>query len=408
MQVFLGAMILANIAGEMRWSFLPLYLQSLGADVGKIGLFFTLSALMPLALQILGGWMSDSVGRLQAIAIGSLMGVLSDVIMLTAPTWQWLLLAMAANSLCGAFVAPSYQAFIAEQSTEQTRGRVYGLVEGIYAVVGVVGPPLGGYLAERFGFRPMFCVAAGLYLIATVIRLAMARSARQAEAATNVRREPPSLKGLRTNLAAMAGLILAGGLVTWIMLADGVRDIAFSLSRQLEPLYMQDVAGLSTTQIGWLVSIASFTTMVLMMPAGWLSDKKGERVGIVAGFFIVAAGLLVFVNSRAFAGFALAWGLYGLGDALIRPAYNALISKAIPEKLRGTAFGVFSTSLGFMSLPAPYIGALLWQRFGPAVPFFVPMVALLALLPVMWAKFKLPAAPARALEMPAAAEATVN
>jgi MFS family permease len=171
---------------------------------------------------------------------------------------------------------------------------------------------------------------------------------------------------------------------------------------------MQDVAGLSTTQIGWLVSIASFTTMVLMMPAGWLSDKKGERVGIVAGFFIVAAGLLVFVNSRAFAGFALAWGLYGLGDALIRPAYNALISKAIPEKLRGTAFGVFSTSLGFMSLPAPYIGALLWQRFGPAVPFFVPMVALLALLPVMWAKFKLPAAPARALEMPAAAEATVN
>ena len=53
MQVFLVAMILANIAGEMHWSFFPLYLQSLGADVGKIGLFFTLSALVPLALQIL-------------------------------------------------------------------------------------------------------------------------------------------------------------------------------------------------------------------------------------------------------------------------------------------------------------------------------------------------------------------
>ncbi len=408
MQVFLGAMILANIAGEMHWSFLPLYLQSLGADVGKIGLFFTLSALMPLALQIVGGWLSDSIGRLQAIALGSLAGVLSYVVILTAPSWQWLLLAMAASSLCGAFVAPSYQAFIAEQSTEQTRGRVYGVVEGIFTVVGVVGPPIGGYLAEHFSFRVMFSVAAVLYLTATAIRVAMARRARQVETSADISREKPSLKSLRTNLSAMAALVLAGGLITWIMLADGVRDIAFNLGRQLEPLYMQNLAGLSTSQIGWLVSIASFTTMVLMMPAGWLSDKKGERIGIVAGFFVVAVGLLVFVNSRAFAGFAVAWGLYGLGDALIRPAYSALISKAVPEKLRGTAFGLFSTSLGVVSLPAPYIGALLWQQFGPAVPFYVPMVALLALLPVMWVKFKLPAASSRSREAPAAAEAAVN
>jgi MFS family permease len=408
MRIFLGAMILANIAGEMHWSFLPLYLQSLGADVGKIGLFFTLSAIIPLALQILGGWLSDSVGRLQAIALGSVFGALSYGVILLAPSWQWLLLAMAASSMCGAFVGPSYQAFIAEQSTEQTRGRVYGLVEGIYAVVGVVGPPIGGYLVERFNFRLMFGVAAALYLTATFIRLVMAHGARRAETAAQVAREAPSLKGLWTNLGAMTGLILAGGLVTWIMLADGVRDVAFSLGRQLEPVYMQDVGGLSTSQIGWLVSIASFTTMVFMMPAGWLSDKKGERLGIVAGFLIVAVGLLVFVNSRAFAGFAVAWGLYGLGDALIRPAYSALISKAIPQKLRGTAFGLFSTSLGFMSLPAPYIGALLWQRFGPAVPFYVPMAALLALLPVMWVKFKLPAASVRSLDLPATAEAAVN
>ena len=110
-------------------------------------------------------------------------------------------------------MGPSYQAFIAEQSTEQTRGRVYGLVEGIYAVVGVVGPPIGGYLVERFNFRLMFSVAAALYLTATVIRLVMARGARQAETAANISRDAPSLKGLWTNLAAMTGLVLGGGLV---------------------------------------------------------------------------------------------------------------------------------------------------------------------------------------------------
>ena len=68
---FLVAMILANIGGEMVYALLPLYLAELGASVGQIGLTFTLAALVPLALQIFGGWLSDSIGRLRTIAIGS-------------------------------------------------------------------------------------------------------------------------------------------------------------------------------------------------------------------------------------------------------------------------------------------------------------------------------------------------
>jgi MFS family permease len=80
----------------------------------------------------------------------------------------------------------------------------------------------------------------------------------------------------------------------------------------------------------------------------------------------------------------------GVGWALIGPAYSSLISKSVPEKLRGTAFGLFSTSLGLISLPAPWIGARLWETVNPIFPFYVPMVSLVLLLPVMWVKFKLP------------------
>lgn len=71
-------------------------------------------------------------------------------------------------------------------------------------------------------------------------------------------------------------------------------------------------------------------------------------------------------------------------------AYSSLISKAVPEKLRGTAFGLFSTSLGLISLPAPAIGAMLWERFNPRLPFQITAaVVLLTILPVVF-KFKLP------------------
>ena len=47
-------------------------------------------------------------------------------------------------------------------------------------------------------------------------------------------------------------------------------------------------------------------------------------------------------------------------------------------------------SLGFISLPAPYIGVMLWENFGPRVPFYVPLIAMMLMLPVIWIKFYLP------------------
>jgi MFS family permease len=169
-----------------------------------------------------------------------------------------------------------------------------------------------------------------------------------------------------------------------------VHDVAFSLVFQLLPVYLKNVAGLTVVQISWLSSIHGLVTMALLTPAGWLADRKGERLGIVAGFILIAGALALFLNSKLFVGFAFVWALFGAGEALIDPAYSSLISKVVPENLRGTAFGLFSTSIGLISLPAPYLGAIMWERFAPQVPFYVPLVAIVLMLPVMWVKFKLP------------------
>jgi MFS family permease len=72
---FLAGMILANIAGQMVYSMLSLYLIDLGASVAQVGLVFTLASLVPLVLQIFGGWLSDTIGRLRMIAIGSSIAI---------------------------------------------------------------------------------------------------------------------------------------------------------------------------------------------------------------------------------------------------------------------------------------------------------------------------------------------
>lgn len=385
--LFMVAMVLANIGGNMYEPLLPLYLKSLDANVLQIGLFFTLSQIIPLALQILGGWISDSLGRLRSIAMGSVAGVFSYVGLVLAPTWQWVLMGEGFASITRSLVGPSFSAFIAEESVEEKRARVFGITETIFMVVSVIGPPLGGWMADTYGFRIMLAGAGGLYTIATIIRVSMARTAAKKKEA-----EPKklSLVSLKRDLGLMVGMIMAGGLVTWILFTDGVRDVAFSLSYTLFPVYLQDIGGMSVQQIGWLESIFGVFMMLTSIPAGWMADKKGDRLPIMLGFLIEFLAIMTFIRVSGFIGYAVAWALFGLGVGLMSPAYQSLISKAVPEKIRGTAFGLFQTSLGVISLPAPWIGAQLWERVSPRFTFSLTAWAgLLAIIPV-WLKFKLP------------------
>lgn len=387
MRWFMFAMVLANIAGSMYRILLPIYLTELGASVVQVGLVFTLSSVVILILQIFGGWISDSIGRLRAIAIGSVGGVIGFAFMLLANSWETMLIAISVSQIPYALVGPSFGAFIAENSTAGNRGRVYGITDTIYQITGVIGPPLGGYIAFFYGFKPMLFVAAIFYTIAAGLRIWMATTMRSPEGPSPQKLTVASFK---SSLVFMIGMVLSGGIVTWIFITDGVSDIAFRLTEELEPLYLQQVAGIPIIQIGFLGSIFSLAMMATPIISGRISDKYGERVPISLGFLMIFFAYMVFLQVSDFIGFAVALAIFGVSVGLLSPAYQSLVSKVVPQEKLGIFTGMFRSSLGLISLPAPWLGAQLWERYNPRVPFII--TALLALISVIpaWFKFKLP------------------
>jgi MFS family permease len=381
---FILAMILANIAGQMAYSMLSLYMIDLGASVGQVGMVFTIASLVPMALQLIGGWISDTIGRLRAIAIGSSVAVFGYLMFFISPSWEFVMLGLCVEYFSNSFVGPSFGPYIAEQSDEATRGRVFGVTRGIYMVVTVIGPALAGLLVKQFDFQPMLVVAFIFYALATAVRIWMATAERFAPRRAA---QKPTLAGLKTQMGSMFGLLFAGGILTWIWITDAIGDTSYSLTSNLFPIYLSDIGKLDVAQIGFMGSLWGGASILGSFLGGWLTDKRSERTIISIGFVLITLGLVCMVLVNSMPVFYLSRLLAGLGAGLLMPAYDALISKVVPEERRGLAFGFFGTSLGILSLPMPWIGAKVWEWITPQAPFWMTAFASALMVPIIWNKF---------------------
>ncbi|HNX97051.1 MAG TPA: MFS transporter, partial [Candidatus Aminicenantes bacterium] len=99
------------------------------------------------------------------------------------------------------------------------------------------------------------------------------------------------------------------------------------------------------------------------------SDRVGRKRVLVAGyltFAIVYAGFAWGGNRGVI---VAAFALYGVFTALTAGVERAFIAEIAPTELKGTLLGLHSTVVGIALLPASVIAGLLWNAFGPVVPF---------------------------------------
>jgi MFS family permease len=378
-------MALTNFAVTMPMVLIPVYIRELGASITQLGLFFTISMIFPILVKLLGGWLSDVVGRLQVILIGSVTGVLTFTVYALAPTWEAALLAPALMAITSSLTIPAYAAYIADITSEPSRGRMFGVSQTVYRASGVVAPVIGGLLAATAGFRSMFGVATVAFAVAALIFFFLLRTAPSLKLSA----QQVSWVSLKSSFAQMWALFVAGGVIAWILIIDGVRDIAMRLSLALIPVFLTDIHGVSLERIGFMDGIYGLVLLLTLYPAGWLVDRSGERKVIILALLAGLFSRLILALSTDIWGFTLSFALQGAGFGLLAPSASSLISKAVPQNLRGVAYGLVATSISIFSLPAPWLGSQIWEFLGPRYPFlFSVAIGSLLILPV-WFKLRI-------------------
>lgn len=369
-------MIIANLSSNMYFPLLPLYLESLGASVREVGFFFTMEVILSIAFRILGGWISDNIGRLLTVAFGGSVGMVAILCFTLAPSWELAILGALFGQMGASLVGPSFQAYTAESAPEGKMSSTFGIVNSLFFICMIIGPLLGGFLAENYGYKTMLWVASGIFALATTMRIALAWGSK-------IEIKPLQIAGLVREVRGLALLFLTSGLLIWLFVMDGIMDAGFQVAYPFIPKYVTEMGNLSESHYGALFALMAVAATLTMWPGGLFADRFGERWSLTLGSAIFMVTWSLMVVSPTTSVFVLSFMLAGAGRAFIDPAFSSLISKAVPKESLGLTWGIFFTALGLLAIPAPYIGGWLYDQVAPEAPFVVAALLSLLVVPVI-------------------------
>jgi MFS family permease len=376
LKILLGSMILANIGGRLYRPFMPLYIISLGGTVTQVGVFFTVNTMSAALLRPLGGWFSDSIGRLQAVGIGTLFGLAGMLGYALSPSWGWLIFSAIVLAFGRAVVGPSFRAFTAEVAPEGRMGQTFGLVNGLFNIVDVIGPALGGWLVARYGLPSVFWVAVGFMSLATILRVGVALG-------QPYHWERVRLSGLKAGVNGLVIGMIGGGLLTWLLVTDSLRDFGISLYENLQPVLMQDL-GFDESQIGLLFSLYALVYLLVNLFGSRLADQWSAPGALALGGILEGAGIALLVLSPQASTYPIYFIVSAVGIGLGDPAFDVLLARSAPEGHMGITFGMFRTATSFLAMPSPYVGSLLWENISPLTPFWVGGLFIFVAALVTW------------------------
>jgi MFS family permease len=317
--------------------------QEFGLASRTIALSFIVSfGVVKAFANLFAGRFSDRIGRKQILVVGWLFGLPVPIIIMLAPSWDWIVLA---NVLLGINQGLCWSTTVIMKIDlvgPARRGLAMGLNEaaGYLAVAGAA--LASGYLAATYGLRPepfylgvVFAVAG---LVLSLLFVQESRGHARYEAALQSGSQLPpaapsfaeifkltSWKDRRLFAVSQAGL---------------VNNLNDGMAWGLFPLFFT-AGGLSIDQIAILAAIYPAVWGLGQLGTGALSDQIGRKPLITGGMAVQALGIFIIVASVGFAPWAAGAVLLGLGTAMVYPTLLAAIGDVAHPAWRASSVGVY-------------------------------------------------------------------
>ena len=352
--------MLTAMSSAMIYGLLPVFMVTvLGISIASVGLVEGMAEAGNSLIKIVSGVASDWIGRRKPLVVfGYTLTAVIKTIFPVAGTAFPVLAARVIDRLGKGIRDAPRDAFLADVTAKEIRGEGFGLRLALAISGFVVGPLIAIGLMKLSGddFRLVFWIALiPAYLSIVVLLL-------------TVKELPFNLDECqRWHPIHRSDITALPAAFWWVIAIASLLSLA-RFSQAFLVLKAYDI-GVDAAFVPMVLVVVHLVFSVAAYPFGILADHLDRRLQLGIGTAVLISADVVLANASTVWLTALGAALWGLQLGVTQGLLGATIADAAPDRMRGTAFGIYDVAVGIGTFIASAGAGALWMAGGPSTAF---------------------------------------
>lgn len=361
--------LLTDVASEMLYPVMPVYLKSIGFSIILIGVLEGFAEAIAGLSKGYFGNLSDNIGkRLPFVQIGYALSAVSKPMMAAFINPLWIFFARTVDRLGKGVRTGARDALLSDEATPETKGSVFGFHRSMDTLGAVLGPLAALiYLAYNpdeykvlflIAFFPGILAIAFTFLIKekTITHPETQIKTRFLDFIKYWKRSPVAYKKLVTGL------------------------LIFTLFNSSDVFLLLKVkeAGFNDVTVIGVYIFYNLIYALFSYPIGVLADKIGMKKIFVSGLLLFAFTYIGMAYAESKLIFVALFFLYGIYAAATEGIAKAWITNVCEANKTATAIGTYTAFQSIATLIASSLAGLIWFQFGAEVTFVLSAAIVLA------------------------------
>ena len=363
--------LFTDVASEMLYPIMPVYLKSIGFSVLLIGILEGFAeAIAGVSKGYFGNLSDVTMKRVPFVRAGYALSALSKPMMALFVFPAWIFLARTLDRFGKGIRTSARDAMLSAETTKEHKGKVFGFHRSMDTLGAAIGPILALIFLYFYPgqYRWMFFIAffPGLIAIGLTFFLKDKGAVLNGEKVTGLQGDKATGVGFFSYLtywkkASPTFRYLVAGLLVFTLFNSSDAFLLLALKEQ----------NLSDTLMIGVYIFYNLVYALFSYPVGALADKIGLKTMLIMGLllFSVVYTCMGFANSMLL--FGILFFMYGIYAAATEGISKALLSNLAHHSETATAIGFYNSAASICALLSSSLAGVLWFAIGPRAMFMI-------------------------------------
>jgi MFS family permease len=360
--VIVAVSFIDRIGHTILWPFFSLYItQKFNVGMTQAGIVLGTFSAFGMIGSMIGGGLTDKFGRKSIILGGLIFSALSTLLLGSASEYSMLIPLAVVIGLLSRVSGPAHQAMIADILPDDKRQEGFGIMRVVGNMSWIIGPIIGGFVANRSYFMLFVLDAVISCLVAILIFIKIPETKPESS------QEPESMLQTFTGY----GLVIQDTAYVAFLLVSMLMLIVYQQMYNSLSVFLRDTHGMEPQVFGVLMIASPVVVILFQFSTTRLIKDRPAFLMMALGtfFYLIGFGMFGFVATTWL--FAIALVIITIGEMIVMPISSALAANFAPEEMRGRYMAVFGLSWGIPSIIGPSAAGLILDNFNPFLLWYV-------------------------------------